>query len=317
LRRRSWRVDFGCYLNTSTPMMKHYDIAFIGNYTKDTIVDSRAERVVDGGAFNYGANVAARLGLKTCAVTRLSEIDRQVVESLERLGVDVFPEYTSDSTRLRLVYPSDNPDERQIYVDSTAGSFRPEQVAELDVITAVVGASFRGEVGLEVLRVLADRDTNIALDVQGFVRSVRDGLLVAEPWADKEEILTLVRFLKADIAEAEILTGTRNLHRAAKILFATGSREIVLTHRDGLLVFDGRDYHEAGFYPSKLVGRSGRGDTCIAAYSCKRLDSQPAEATVWAAAITSLKMETDGPFSASVEQVEDLIERRYRYGRRS
>jgi sugar/nucleoside kinase (ribokinase family) len=288
-----------------------YDIAFIGNYTKDTIIDSRGERVVDGGAFNYGANVAARLGLKTCAVTRLSKNDRHVVEGLEKLGVDVFPEYTSDSTRLRLVYPGDNPDERQIYVDSTAGSFRPEQVADLTVATAVVGASFHGEVGLDVLRNLADRDANIALDVQGFVRSVRGGLLVADQWLDKEEILPLVRYLKADIAEAEILTGKRDLRRAARLLHALGSREIVLTHRDGVQVYDGRRFYEAGFHPRRLVGRSGRGDTCIAAYSCRRFVSDPAEATIWAAAITSLKMEGNGPFSSSAADVERLIRERY------
>jgi sugar/nucleoside kinase (ribokinase family) len=288
-----------------------YDIAFIGNYTKDTIIDSRGERVVDGGAFNYGANVAARLGFKTCAVTRLSKNDRHVVEELEKLGVDVFPEYTPDSTRLRLVYPGDDPDERQIHVDSTAGSIRTEQVADLAVITAVVGASFRGEVGLEVLRNLADRDANIALDVQGFVRSVQGGLLVAEQWLDKEEILPLVHYLKADIAEAEILTGKRDLRRAARLLHALGSREIVLTHRYGVLVYDGRRFYEAGFYPRQLVGRSGRGDTCIAAYSCRRLVSDPAEATIWAAAITSLKMEGNGPFSSSAADVERLIRERY------
>jgi hypothetical protein len=31
-----------------------YDIAFIGHYTKDTIVSASGTRVVDGGAFNYG-----------------------------------------------------------------------------------------------------------------------------------------------------------------------------------------------------------------------------------------------------------------------
>jgi sugar/nucleoside kinase (ribokinase family) len=210
------------------------------------------------------------------------------------------------------VYPGANPDERKIYVDSSAGAFQVEQVENLDTRIAVVGASFRGEVTAEILQILESRKIDIALDVQGFVRSVHDRMLVAEPWAERAEILSLVSFLKADIAEAELLTGTRDLRDAARILFDLGSREILLTHRDGVLVFDGRDYHEAGFYPREVVGRSGRGDTCIAAYSCKRLDSQPAEATVWAAAITSLKMETDGPFNASIEQVEDLIERRYR-----
>ena len=292
--------------------MSTFDIAFIGNYTKDRIIDARGERWVDGGAFNYGANVAVRLGLKTSAVTRLSERDVHVVKRLEELGVSVLPHYTPESTQLRLVYPSANPDERKIYVDSSAGAFQAEQVENLDARIVVVGASFRGEVTAEILQILESRKIDIALDVQGFVRSVHDRMLVAEPWAERAEILSLVRFLKADIAEAELLTGTRDLRAAARILFDLGSKEIVLTHRDGVLVFDGRDYHEAGFYPREVVGRSGRGDTCIAAYSCKRLDSQPAEATVWAAAITSLKMETDGPFNASIEQVEDLIERRYR-----
>jgi sugar/nucleoside kinase (ribokinase family) len=291
--------------------VKSYDIAFIGNYTKDTIIDPRGRRVVDGGAFNYGANVAARVCLKTCAVTRLSERDLHVVEGLERLGVDVFAEYTPDSTRLRLVYPSDNPDERRIYVDSFAGPIKPEQVADLHVRTAVVGASFRGEVGIEVLRAMKDRGIQIALDVQGFVRSLREGLLVPGPWPDKEEILALVQYLKADIAEAEILTGTRDLHRAARLLQALGSREIVLTHRHGVLVYDGRRYYEAPFHPRVLIGRSGRGDTCIAAYSCRRLLTEPAEATIWAAAVTSLKMEGIGPFSSSVEDVEHLIRNRY------
>lgn len=292
--------------------MSTFDVAFIGNYTKDRIIDTRGERRVDGGAFNYGANVAVRLGLKTSAVTRLSERDVHVVRRLEELGVSVFPRYSPESTQLRLVYPSANPDERKIYVDSSAGAFQAEQVENLDTTIAVVGASFRGEVTAKILQILESRKIGIALDVQGFVRSVHDRMLVAEPWPEREEILSLVRFLKADIAEAELLTGTRDLRAAARMLFDLGSKEIVLTHRDGVLVFDGRDYHEAGFYPRELVGRSGRGDTCIAAYSCKRLDSQPAEATVWAAAITSLKMETDGPFAASIEQVEDLIGRKYR-----
>jgi len=288
-----------------------YDITFIGNYTKDTISDPHGLRVVDGGAFNYGANVAVRLGLKTCAITRLCKQDTHVIERLEALGVDVHPRYTTESTQLRLVYPGENPDERQIFVDSSAGSIRVEQVADLDTRTAVVGASFRGEVGLDVLQALKERNARIALDVQGFLRTVRDGLLIAEPWPEKEQILPLVQFLKADIAEAEILTGSRDLRRAAEMLCSLGSREIVLTHRHGVLVYDGSRFYEAGFYPTRLVGRSGRGDTCIAAYSCRRLDSDPAEAVIWAAAVTSLKMESNGPFSSSLREVEGLIRRRY------
>ena len=86
-----------------------------------------------------------------------------------------------------------------------------------------------------------------------------------------------------------------DIEAAARILAGYGPKEIVLTHSQGVLVFaDGR-FHQAPFRPQKLVGRSGRGDTCIASYVCKRLTASPHEATIWAAAVTSLKMEAEGP----------------------
>src|SRR5680860_566203 len=102
---------------------KFYDIAFIGHYTKDTIVSSTGIRVVDGGAFNYGAHVAVRMGLKVAAVTRLAEEDFRVVEKLKHLGVDVFAHISPQSTCLRLEYPTSDVDERVIYVTSSAGPF--------------------------------------------------------------------------------------------------------------------------------------------------------------------------------------------------
>ena len=59
------------------------------------------------------------------------------------------------------------------------------------------------------------------------------------------------------------------------------------------------------------MGRSGRGDTCIASYVTKRLTASPAEATVWAAAVTSLKMEAEGPIKKAVAEVEEMIRRKY------
>jgi len=102
-----------------------YEVAFLGNYTQDTIVSAAGARLVDGGAFNYGAHVAAQMGLRVAAITRLAREDWRVVEALTALGVDVFAEATPASTCLRLEYPSSNPDERLIYVTSSAGSFTP------------------------------------------------------------------------------------------------------------------------------------------------------------------------------------------------
>jgi sugar/nucleoside kinase (ribokinase family) len=296
----------------SDAVQPEFDIAFLGNYTKDTIVSAAGTRVVDGGAFNYGAHVSAAMGLHTAAITRLAREDWHVVEALANQGIELFVTPTPASTCLRLEYPSADVDERVIYVTSTAGAFVLDQVADVQARAFVVGASLRGEVSLEMIQALASREALLAVDVQGFVRVVREGKLTYAPWPQRRVALAQVGILKTDAVEAEMLTGEKEIHQAARMLAELGPQEIVLTHRDGLLVYAQGRFHAAGFFPARLVGRSGRGDTCLAAYTARRLTSSPAEAAVWAAAVTSLKMEAEGPFRREIVEVEDLIRRRYR-----
>lgn len=291
-----------------------YDIAFLGHYTQDTIVSTAGRRQVDGGAFNYGAHVAARMGLRTAAITRLARADWRVVERLEARGVDVFATPTPHSTCLRLEYPSPDVDERTLYRTHSAGPFTVPEVTQVQARSVVIGASVRGEVPLEVLEALAASGAQIAVDVQGFVRVVRDGVLVYEPWPERDAALARVDILKTDAVEARQLTGLAGKRRAAQALADRGPSQVVLTHRDGVLVLAGGRFYEAGFYPSRLVGRSGRGDTCLAAYTARRFSRGPRASTVWAAAVASLKMEAEGPFDRGLEEVEALIQRRYAAG---
>jgi sugar/nucleoside kinase (ribokinase family) len=289
-----------------------YDIAFVGHYTKDTIVSSAGTRLVDGGACNYGANVAARMGLRVAVVTRLAQKDFHVVEGLQRLGIDVHALVTPASTGLRLHYPSSNVDERVITLTSSAGPFTTGEVEDLEARVFLIGASLRGEVSPEVVEELAGKETTLAADVQSFLRVMRDGVLVAEEWPEKRQVLSRLDVLKTDAVEAELLTGQSDIRAAAQMIADLGPSEVVLTHRNGLLVLADGMLHEAPFHPRELVGRSGRGDTTISAYMCKRLTASPAEATIWAAAVASLKMEAEGPFRREIGEVEDLISRKYK-----
>jgi sugar/nucleoside kinase (ribokinase family) len=162
-----------------------------------------------------------------------------------------------------------------------------------------------------VVEALAAKRAQLALDVQGFVRVVRGGRLVYDAWPQKARVLAHVDIVKTDAVEAEMLTGQSDLRAAARMLADLGPAEVLLTHRQGLLVYAGQEFHEAGFYPRALVGRSGRGDTCLSAYTCKRLSASPDEATLWAAAVTSLKMEAEGPFRRDIRDVEALLHQRY------
>lgn len=292
---------------------KFYDIAFIGHYTKDTIISSAGTRVVDGGAFNYGANIASRMGLKVAAVTRLAKEDFHVVEKLKDLGVDVFAHLSPQSTCLRLEYPTSNLDERVIYVASSAGPFTLAEVKKIQAKAIVIGASMRDEVSLQVIEELAKKKTILAADVQSFIRVNYNGKLVPKEWPERDSILARLDILKTDAVEAGLLFGKCDLYTAAKKIHDLGPQEVVITHRNGLLVYADGNFYEEKFLPKEIIGRSGRGDTCIASYTAKRLNASPQEATVWAAAVTSLKMEAEGPFKRNIEEVNNLIQNKYNF----
>jgi len=291
---------------------KFFDIVFLGHYTKDTIVSSTGTRVVDGGAFNYGANVAARMGLKVAAVTRLAKEDFLVVEKLKRLGVDVFAHISPQSTCLRLEYSTSDVDERIIYVTSSAGPFTTTEVDKIQARAIVVGASMREEVSLEVIKELAKKETILAADVQSFLRVDDNGKLVPKEWPERNDIFACLDILKTDTIEAGLLFGECDLYTAAQKMNDLGPKEVIITHREGLLVFADGKFYEEKFFPKEIMGRSGRGDTCIASYTAKRLSASPQEATTWAAAVTSLKMEAEGPFQRTMQEVNNLIYNKYK-----
>jgi sugar/nucleoside kinase (ribokinase family) len=286
-----------------------FDIAFVGHYTQDTIVYTHSTRVVDGGAFNYGANVAARMGLEVAVVTRLARQDWHVVQDLEHLGVTAFARATPASTCLRLIYPTANLDERTIELTSSAGPFTVDEVAKVEAKAFAIGASVRGEVPTEVVEALASKGAIIALDVQGFLRIVQDGKLVSDGWPGKEAILKYVTVLKTDAVEAELITGQSDRNAAAKELAEYGPKEVLLTDNGGVMVYHNGKFHQAPFVPQELRGRSGRGDTCTSAYLSRRLTAPPEDAVVWAAAVTSLKLETEGVFRREMAEVEALYQR--------
>jgi sugar/nucleoside kinase (ribokinase family) len=288
-----------------------YDVLCIGNYTKDTIISPAGVSHVDGGAVNYAAHAAARLGLKVAVVTHLAREDSRVVDKFTQSHIDCFPIYTPHSTCMRLEYPGLDPDIRTLTVTDTAGSITPDEVEGLSMKTAVIGSSLRGEVGLDVIRLLHRKSTRIALDVQGFVRVLEGQTLKNRPWDEMEATLAYVDMLKSDAVEAESLTGEQDIYKAAQAYARMGAREVVLTHKDGLLIHAGGEFHALQFHPQRLTGRSGRGDTCIGTYAAMRLSRQPREAGIWAAALTSLKMENPGPFARSIQDVEELIRSKY------
>jgi len=292
--------------------MRRFDFVTVGNYTKDTIVSAAGTRQVDGGGYNYAAHAARLAGLSVAAVTRRAAADAGVTAPLAAAGIAVFAYDSPSSTLMRLEYPTANVDERILSVRGVADPIGPEHLDGIEARTFLITASIRGEVSAATVRAMKERCDRLALDVQGFVRVVTgEGRLAYAAWPERELVLGMTDILKTDAVEAEFLTGTADIREAARMLAALGPREIVLTHKDGLLVLAEGRCHEAPFRPVELRGRSGRGDTCVGSYASKRLSAGPEEATRWAAAVTSLKLEAEGVIRRSREDVERLLREQY------
>ncbi|HUV89969.1 MAG TPA: PfkB family carbohydrate kinase [Anaerolineae bacterium] len=286
----------------------HYDVdvMMIGHFAKDRLVAGASDEIASGGAVYYGGIALRRIGVRVAVVTRLAAADFPRLDELKQEGVQVFATAAPETSGIENVYDPADMDRRTCTPLGFAGPFRLEEIPALSAQVYLAIPIIAGEITLDLLRALAARGP-VGLDVQGFVR-VREGKrLVSRPWPDMREGLALVTYLKVDRAEAELLTGETDLATAARQLARFGPREVVVTQVSGVTVYAAGEMYSAPFTPRSLAGRTGRGDTCFATYVGKRLSAPPAEATRFAAAITTLKQERPGPWRGQLADVEALL----------
>ena len=282
------------------------DIMMIGHFAKDLLVVDGHPETAAGGAVYYGSMALRQLGVRVAVVTRLHPDDFPLLNDLRQAGVQVFATAAPETSGIENIYNSADMERRICKPLGFAGPFQLAEIPDLTARIYVAASIIAGEVDLSLLRSLAQRGP-VAIDIQGFVRVRDDGNLVFRRWRDMEEGLSQVTYLKMDRAEAELLTGQTDLRAAARRLAGYGPREIVLTQSSGVTVFADGVFYQAPFTPRSLAGRTGRGDTCFAAYLGQRLTASPLEATRVAGAVTTLKQEQPGPWRGSLADLEPLL----------
>jgi sugar/nucleoside kinase (ribokinase family) len=288
--------------------MERVDILMVGHFAKDElIVDGKGE-VASGGAVYYGSMALRRMGLDVAVATKLHPDDFPRLEELRQVGIQVYATPAAQTSGIANYYQSGNMERRICKLIGFAGPFSLAEIPELPVKMILISGIIAGEVNLALLNALSQR-APLGLDVQGFVRTPQGDDLVFKPWLEMGAGLRHITYLKVDQAEAEHLTGETDLKAAARKLACYGPTEIVLTQSSGLTVYANGEFFEAPFTPRVLLGRTGRGDTCFSTYVGRRLTAGPAEATRWAAAVTTLKQEKAGPWQGPLEEAETLMRR--------
>lgn len=275
-----------------------------------TIVPFTGSPFVDGFSPLVFASIAAsRLERKISGVTKISEGEDYLLEPMRAAGVDLFVQ-PGEIIRFNMEYPDANMEQRHVIVENDAGDIVGSESMpachQCLVHFCWIGGARRSQ--LNVMRALKARGFRLSVDMQNFVWQVdeKTRIIHFKNVPEKKEILSMADFVKLDATEAKILTGADTLQDQADVLEGWGSSETLITCSQGALAQSNGNRAFAKFTHRCIRGRMGRGDTCMAAYLVRRLDHSLEESLRFAVAATSIKLESDGPFSGSVK---DVIER--------
>lgn len=276
--------------------------------TRDRICISDEEWFAPGGGVYYSAFPPAGMELptgkrlKVAVITKLAREDSSLLDEFKEKGIEVFPSWSEETTRMENIYPDpQNPDKRiaGCTVPPTPFDLFQDIPADIQAKVFHISALIKGEISIEIIKEFSKKGI-VSLDVQGFMRKFqgKGKEMKMDAWEGKNEILPLVDILKLDKTEAEILTGEKNPGKAVRILAFSGVKEIVLTHKEGVIVYaQGKVYPASFTSEATIEGRTGRGDTVMGAYLCERLlGTDPEAACRIAAWICSLKMSDKGPY---------------------
>ena len=291
------------------PVMKH-ELCCIGHITLDKVTTPQKTVHMPGGTSYYVSHALKKFNdLDYALVTAVGATERNVTDEMQKQGINITALPSKKSVFFENIYEG-NSDERKQRVWAKADPFTTGQLNGIDAEIFHLGALLADDFSLDVIKHLASKGM-VSIDSQGYLREVRDTHVFAIDWNDKSEALRYTHFLKANEREMEVLTGCKDEKKAAKQLYELGVKEVLLTFGSmGSLIYDGKTFYKIPAYiPHEIVDSTGCGDTYMAGYLYKRAKGASIEeAGLFAAALSTLKIERSGPVDADAEDVKRVQE---------
>ena len=290
------------------------DILCIGHITHDRIITPALPLGIDcaGGTAYYVAWAMSHLpldGVSFGVVTAVGSDLTHEVERLRQAGIDIKAHQSPTSVYFENKYGLDMNDRTQ-RVLSKAKPFTIEQLSCEAADVYHLGTLLVDDFSPEVVEYLASKG-RVCIDVQGYLREVRGQQVFAVDWKDKLRVLKSTDILKVNEHETSVLTdGEKDLHRAARLIRSWGVREVLITlgSYGSIIYVDDKFYDIPGFPPRRTIDATGCGDTYAAGYLYARAKgANPEEAGRLAAAMCTLKLEHNGPFCGSIEDIQKII----------
>ena len=282
------------------------DINYIGHVCHDEVLHPDGRRTSNfGGAAIYGVVASVVAGATVAAELMLATTDEPSLEIVRCRGIEVHPIYTPQTTSVQVVHRSADMDDRTIVTKSFAGRFDRSHLHGVPARHYHLAGCNDHEFPLDFIRSLKIPGRTLSIDMQCFVRfnDRTTGEIRFRDDPQKMEVAALVDKIKLDIVEAQLLTGTDDLRRASQIVCDWGHPEVMITSQEGVAACDRSGYYFNRFSNRSVAGRTGRGDTAFGAFLGRRTHYGIEESLRFASALVSLKMETPGIFTGTLEDV--------------
>jgi sugar/nucleoside kinase (ribokinase family) len=284
------------------------DICCVGHITSDKVVTPHSTMYMAGGTAYYFSYPFAVLDVSYLLVTALGSPEMHYVRDLQKRNIEVRVQPSAHTVCFENIY-DENTDYRTQRVSQVADSFTNETLLEVEAQIFHLGPLLAADISVALIKALSEKG-RVSLDVQGYLRTVRNGQVFTADWPEKIEALAHVDILKADEAELRALTGIEEIHKAAELVASWGVKELVITNGShGSFIYStGKYYQIPAFPPKTLVDATGCGDTYMAGYLYQRIKGASEEqAGRFAAALATLKMESAGPFEGTLDQVFQVL----------
>lgn len=288
------------------------EICCIGHITRDRIITSRPHRTVHcaGGTAYYVAWAIQALphDVDFQVITSVSQDVMPEVEKLRQADIDVVAYQSKTNVFFENVY-GENMDNRKQRVLAKSEPFTIEQLGDTEAKVFHLGTLLADDFAPEVVEYLATKG-DVSIDVQGYMRYVDGEQVKPTAWHDKLRLLKHTAILKVNEHEYYSLTGLDNPHEAAEQIHDWGVREVIMTlGSHGSLIFaEGKFYDIPAYPPRETIDATGCGDTYSAGYLYARAKGADYdESGRFAAAMCTLKLEHNGPFRHTIDDVWKII----------
>jgi len=257
---------------------------------------------------------ASCLGKRIAVVTRASESEEYHLEPVKAAGVNLFVQ-PGKTTEGRVVFPTANVDQRQIFRVKPGEPFTIGDIPPFEPCLIHIGCFYARGFQPDLMRALKARGHRLSVDMQSFVlQDDETGAVHLKDVPEKKEIVNMTDFVKLDAVEGKVLTGADFPQDQAEILESWGSSETIITSSEGAMARSKGKNTFVKFTNRSTQGRMGRGDTFTGAYLACRLDHSVEGSLRFAAALTSIKLESVGLFRGSLDDVIARMDRPFLSG---